>query len=178
MPILNIPDQARTISDIETIKTYLAERGIWLDRWQAQSEFAPDADQATILAAYAHVLYPFMQKHGYKTADVINIHSETPNYEAIRAKFLSEHVHTEDEVRFFVEGQGLFWFNLENQEPVFNVLCQAGDLISVPVGKKHWFDAGASNPKVKAIRMFEDTSGWTPHYTGADIAQKYANFQP
>src|SRR5690606_39582121 len=55
---------------------------------------------------------------------------------------------------------------------VFNVLCQKGDLISVPAGSRHWFDAGESDPFVKAIRIFIDTSGWVPHYTGSDIDRK------
>ncbi|MCS6822150.1 MAG: cupin domain-containing protein [Microscillaceae bacterium] len=172
MAVLNIPDQNVQITDFQEIKAFLSERGILLEKWEASVPFASDADQETILQAYAHVLYPYMEKNGYKTADVININANTPNYEAIRNKFLSEHRHTEDEVRFFVEGQGYFWFNLEGS-PVFNVLCQAGDLISVPANTKHWFDAGKENPHVKAIRIFSDTSGWVPHYTESGIDAKY-----
>ncbi|MFN6015358.1 MAG: cupin domain-containing protein, partial [Flavobacteriales bacterium] len=92
-----------------------------------------------------------------------------------RAKFLAEHTHSEDEIRFFVDGRGLFWFNLEN-EPVFNLLCEKGDLISVPEGTKHWFDAGESDPFVKAIRIFIDMSGWVPHYTGSALEKRFADF--
>ena len=53
------------------------------------------------------------------------------------------------------------------------MLCQKGDLISVPAGTKHWFDAGVDNPFVKAIRIFIDQSGWTPEYTGSGIEKKY-----
>jgi len=108
---------------------------------------------------------------------VININASTPNYEAVRAKFLAEHTHSEDEIRFFVDGKGLFWFNLENGEPVFNLLCERGDLISVPEGTKHWFDAGAENPFVKAIRIFIDMSGWVPHYTESGVDKKYETFK-
>jgi 1,2-dihydroxy-3-keto-5-methylthiopentene dioxygenase len=116
-----------------------------------------------------------MQQGGYPTADVISINKLTENYEAIRAKFLAEHTHSEDEIRFFVDGQGLFWFNLEN-EPVFNLLCQKGDLISVPAGTKHWFDAGENDPFVKAIRIFIDMSGWVPNYTGAETEKRFSGF--
>jgi 1,2-dihydroxy-3-keto-5-methylthiopentene dioxygenase len=177
MAQLNIPDQAYSTRDIATIRTFLNQRGVWFDQWQASVDFAPDADQDTVLAAYADVLQPFMAAHQYRVADVININAATPNYEAIRAKFLSEHTHTEDEVRFFVDGKGLFWFHLSDEEPIFNLLCEAGDLISVPAHTRHWFDAGAENPHVKAIRIFIDTSGWVPHYTGSDISQKYSQAQ-
>ena len=174
MAVLNIPDQAISNSNPAEIRAFLSERGIWFTQWEASEPLAIDADQDTVLRAYAHVLEPFMQQNGYQTADVININAGTPNYEAVRNKFLSEHQHTEDEVRFFVFGQGAFWFNLDNgKDPIFNVLCQAGDLISVPANTRHWFDAGKENPSVKAIRMFIDQSGWVPHYTASGIDKNY-----
>lgn len=173
MAILNIPDRKISISEPHEIRNFLNERGVFFDQWQAQVVFEDTASQEEILEAYAHELKPYMQANGYQTADVISINKLTPNYPEIRAKFLSEHTHSEDEVRFFVDGQGYFWFNLENEEPVFNVLCQAGDLISVPAGTKHWFDAGEFNPFVKAIRIFIDPSGWVPEYTHSKIEQRF-----
>lgn len=172
MAILSVPDQNLEITDVQAIKKYLNDKGIFFAQWQANVVFEDKANQEEILEAYAHELKPYMHKNGYKTADVISINHLTENYEAIRAKFLAEHTHSEDEVRFFVDGRGLFWFNLAN-EPVFNVLCEAGDLISVPTGTKHWFDAGEKNPFVKTIRIFTDTSGWTPHYTASEIEKNY-----
>lgn len=172
MAVINIPDENVQITDVAQIKTYLNERGVWFDQWAANAPLAVDADQETVLAAYADVLYPYMQKNGYKTVDVININANTPNYEAVRNKFLSEHQHTEDEVRFFVDGKGFFWFNLDNN-PIFNVMCEAGDLISVPANTKHWFDAGKENPSVKAIRVFIDQTGWVPHYTESGVDKSY-----
>ncbi len=174
MAVLNIPDQNISIYDSEEIKKFLEARGVFFDQWEAQVSFRDDADQETVLHAYAHTLKPYMDSNGYQTADVININATTPNYGAVRNKFLSEHTHTEDEVRFFVDGKGYFWFNLDNgQDPVFNVLCEAGDLISVPANTKHWFDAGKENPHVKAIRIFIDQSGWVPHYTESGVDESY-----
>jgi 1,2-dihydroxy-3-keto-5-methylthiopentene dioxygenase len=173
MAVLFIPDRGVSINNPDEIRSFLKERGIFFDQWKAQVVFEDTATQDEILAAYAHKLKPYMEANGYKVADVISINKLTPNYPEIRAKFLSEHTHSEDEVRFFVDGQGYFWFNLENGEPVFNVLCQSGDLISVPAGTKHWFDAGKENPFVKAIRIFIDPSGWIPEYTNSKIEQRY-----
>ncbi len=174
MAVLNIPDQQKSTRNVGEIRSFLNTRGIWFDQWEAKEQLTETADQETVLAAYAHVLQPFMQQNNYHVADVININSQTPNYEAVRNKFLSEHRHTEDEVRFFVDGQGYFWFNLDNGvDPVFNVLCEAGDLISVPANTRHWFDAGKTNPSVKAIRVFIDQSGWVPHYTESGVDKTY-----
>lgn len=175
MAILSIPDEHLTITNVSEIKQFLNDRGVFFDQWSCDVIFEDTATQEEILAAYEKDLKPFMQQGGYLTADVISINKLTENYEAIRAKFLAEHTHSEDEIRFFVDGQGLFWFNLEDGK-IFNLLCQKGDLISVPAGTKHWFDAGETNPFVKAIRIFIDMSGWVPEYTGSAIEQNYKNF--
>lgn len=167
------PDSQETLQDPQAIKDFLSAKGIFFDQWAAPAQLSQTASQEEVLAAYADQLNPYMETHSYQTADVVNLHAGIENYPAIRAKFLSEHTHTEDEVRFFVDGQGLFWFNLEGEE-VFSVLCCKGDLLSVPKGTKHWFDAGLT-PDVKAIRIFSDTSGWTPEYTGSDITERYSH---
>ncbi|NRB49583.1 MAG: cupin domain-containing protein [Saprospiraceae bacterium] len=172
MAILHVPDRDQKLTEPAAIKSFLAERGVWFDQWEAGATLAEDADQETVLQAYEHVLKPYMNANGYQTADVISVHPNLPNLDVLKNKFLTEHTHSEDEVRFFVDGEGLFWFNLENGEPVFCVICQKGDLISVPANTKHWFDFG---PKlsVKAIRVFIDQSGWVPHYTDSGVDQSY-----
>jgi|APTNR8051073442_1049403.scaffolds.fasta_scaffold09370_2 1,2-dihydroxy-3-keto-5-methylthiopentene dioxygenase len=172
MAILTIPDKQQVLDQPEDIRAYLNARGVIYEQWQAAIPLADDASQEDVLAAYAHQLEPYMSANGYRTADVIQVNPDTPNIEALRAKFLSEHTHTEDEVRFFVAGEGMFWFNMGEGEDVFCVTCQAGDLISVPANTRHWFDMGPKR-QVKAIRMFIDMSGWTPHYTGSGVDGRY-----
>ena len=176
MAILSIPEKNIEIRDPEAIRSFFNERGVFFDQWTCDVVFDDRATQEEILEAYSKDLKPFMEQGGYLTADVISINKLTENYDAIRAKFLAEHTHSEDEIRFFVDGQGLFWFNLEN-EPVFNLLCQKGDLISVPAGTKHWFDAGEKEPFVKAIRIFIDMSCWVPHYTGSETEKRFGEFK-
>ena len=57
---------------------------------------------------------------------------------------------------------------------MFAIEVEAGDLIRVPKGTHHWFDLCVDR-RIRAIRLFQDMSGWTPHYTqsGAD-----SKFQP
>ena len=177
MAVLSVPEKEISIKNPEEVRSFLNARGVFFDQWEAAVKFEDSATPEEILAAYAKDLNPFMEQGGYKTADVITINKLTENYEASRAKFLAEHTHSEDEIRFFVDGEGLFWFHLEG-EPVFNLLCEKGDLISVPAGVKHWFDAGETNPFVKAIRIFIDMSGWVPHYTDSKIETAFYDFKP
>ncbi|MBY0449653.1 MAG: cupin [Cyanobacteria bacterium] len=178
MAILSVPDSGVTLTEPASIQAFLAERGILFLQWPVSPELfqgetvESPLSETEILYLFQAQLTPYMQAHGYQTADVITVNPETPNLEALREKFLKEHTHSEDEVRFFVDGVGDFWFHLENE--VFCVRCQQGDLISVPAGVKHWFEMGV-HPFVKTIRIFTDASGWTPHYTGSDIASRYAD---
>lgn len=176
MAILSIPEKNIELRNPSEIRQFFEDRHIFFDQWTCEVIFDDTATQNQILDAYQKDLKPFMDRGGYQTADVISINKLTENYDGIRAKFLAEHTHSEDEIRFFVDGQGLFWFHLEG-EPIFNLLCQKGDLISVPAGTKHWFDAGATEPFVKAIRIFIDMSGWVPHYTDSKIETTFSEFQ-
>ena len=171
MAVLNIPSKNEKIAEPKLIKTFLNDRGIIFEQWTASIILNDSDSQEAILKAYSHELKPYMLKHGYINADVINVNENTANIESIRAKFLSEHTHVEDEIRFFVDGEGLFFFHLNNHE-VFSLLCQKGDFISVPSGVKHWFDLA---PKyfVKAIRIFKTHEGWVANYTGSEIAKEY-----
>lgn len=167
-----VPDENQRFETFGEVRDYLKERGIVHDQWSVIPSTTDAADQQTILDAYADVLEPFMAAGGYATADVISVGPATDGLAGLRAKFLAEHTHAEDEVRFFVDGRGLFWFNPGNENPVFALLCQAGDLISVPAGTRHWFDLG-EDPSVKAIRIFTDSAGWVAQYTGSGVEQRY-----
>ena len=173
MATVRIPDTNITLNDKMEIRKFLDERGIFYERWETEVSLSWDASQDQVLSAFAHRLKPFMEKGGYKTADVISVDTQTPNLDAVRDKFIREHTHSEDEVRLFVEGEGVFWFHREDKkDEVFSALCEKGDLISVPANHKHWFDLG-KNPKVRAIRVFTDEAGWVPHYTNSGIDQRY-----
>lgn len=162
----------KEISNPVEIKSFMNERGIIFEQWKASMPLQDTDSQETILKAYEHELKPYMEKHGYQSADVINVHKDTPNIEAIRNKFLSEHTHSEDEVRFFVDGEGYFFFHLPESKEVFKLLCEKGDFISVPKGYTHWFDL-APRYFVKAIRVFQTQEGWVANYTNSGKEQKY-----
>ncbi len=144
----------------------LAPIGVRFERWDFPMTLSPDDDADTILAAFRPHLDTLMAGRA-GTADVMKLNGAGPAYPAIRRKFIDEHTHTEDEVRFFVHGSGNFILHVDGK--VYDAHCSAGDLISVPTGVKHWFDAG-ENPFFTVLRVFTDTTGWTPHYTGEKIS--------
>ncbi|MCR0984001.1 1,2-dihydroxy-3-keto-5-methylthiopentene dioxygenase [Roseomonas populi] len=155
--------------DAAEIASTLSAIGVRFERWPV-ADLPEGADPETVLAAYRPRLDAFMGETGAGTADVIRLTADNPQIDAIRQKFLSEHLHTEDEVRFFHEGAGNFILHVGGK--VYDAHCTKGDLISVPANTHHWFDAG-TRPNVTALRVFTDTTGWTPHYTGTDMSERF-----
>lgn len=162
------------VSPVETddpseIAARLSAIGIRFEQWPSR-RLAGDADSQAVLAAFAPEIDRLKAEGGYRSVDVIRMIPDHPEREALRSKFLSEHRHAEDEVRFFVEGEGLF--TLRDDDQVHSVLCRAGDLIGVPAGTRHWFDMGPQ-PHFTAIRLFVDPAGWVAAFTGDPIADRF-----
>jgi 1,2-dihydroxy-3-keto-5-methylthiopentene dioxygenase len=148
----------------------LAQRGIGFERWPAQAALPEAATTEQILAAYATEIARVQALGRYPTVDAIRMTPEHPDRQALRQKFLAEHTHSEDEVRFFVEGRGLFCLHIGDE--VLQVLCETNDWISVPAGTQHWFDMGSA-PQFCAIRFFDNPAGWVAQFTGDPIAEQF-----
>lgn len=168
------PAQAKQVlEDGHAIKEVLESRGIRFERWPTRP-LQPDASPDAILALYAEEITRLQQESGFQSADVISLSADHPQKDALRQKFLDEHRHSEDEVRFFVRGQGLFYLHLGDE--VLAVMCRENDLISVPNDTPHWFDMGPE-PEFTAIRLFTNTEGWVANFTGDDIASRTPRYE-
>lgn len=163
----------RTVSGFEAIAAELATIGVQFERWQADRPLAPDAGQDEVLAAYRQAVDELNQKYGFQSIDVVSLQPDHPESAAFRQKFLAEHTHADFEVRFFVGGRGLFYLHVGDK--VYLVLCEQGDLISVPSNTTHWFDMG-EHPDFKCIRFFTTPNGWEGQFTGNDIASRFPSF--
>ncbi len=169
MAVLRFPDQNRTIENEAEIRAELATAGIDYERWSLDRVPAGcSAEQ--VLAAYAAEIDAMKRRGGYVTADVIDVTPETPNLDAMLARFDKEHTHSEDEVRFILAGRGIFFLVLD--KGVAAVEVHPGDMLRVPRDTRHWFTLCADR-RIRAIRWFQDTTGWTPHYTGSGVDQVY-----
>ena len=171
MATLRIPDENRTITAPEEVRAYLAGIGIDYERWEPAHEVAAGAPAEEILAAYAPEIERLKKQGGFVTADVIDVHAQTPGLEAMLNKFNSEHWHDEDEVRFIIEGRGLFHIHPQ-ESAVVAIEVEAGDLIRVPRGTWHWFDL-CPDRRIRAIRLFQNPAGWTPNYTASGVDKNY-----
>ncbi|MFO7602651.1 MAG: cupin [Gammaproteobacteria bacterium] len=171
------PDSAEGPPEVVTehaaIATALEKIGVQFEQWQTEQPLATDADQASVMAAYQESIDRLNAQYGFQSVDVVALRPDHPDRAAFRQKFLAEHTHADFEVRFFVDGSGLFYLHVGDK--VYLVRCEKGDLISVPANTTHWFDMGA-NPDFKCIRLFTTEEGWVGAFTGSDIASRFPDF--
>jgi 1,2-dihydroxy-3-keto-5-methylthiopentene dioxygenase len=150
---------------------FLAAHGIDYERWAPSHPIGANAPAPEVLAAYGAEIERLKARGGYVTADVIDVKPDTPGLDAMLARFSREHWHDEDEVRFILEGAGVFHVH-PRTGPVFAIEVRAGDLIRVPRGTWHSFDLCADR-RIRAIRLFQDAAGWTPQYTESGVDRGY-----
>ncbi|WP_426702735.1 1,2-dihydroxy-3-keto-5-methylthiopentene dioxygenase [Rhodanobacter sp. Col0626] len=161
--------------DHAAIARELGRVGVRFEQWEATQPIVPGASQEEVIAAYRGDIDRLMDEKGYQAVDVISLVPDHPDRATLRQKFLSEHTHSEDEVRFFVAGSGQFTLHIDGK--VYDILCEQGDLIGVPDGTRHWFDMSES-PYFVAIRLFTNKDGWVANFTGDDIAGQFPRMQP
>lgn len=164
-----------TMTDHAAISRELGKVGVRFERWAAAQPVRPGDSSEAVIAAYQRDIDRLMVEEGYQAVDVISLNPDHPDRAVLRQKFLNEHTHSEDEVRFFVAGRGLFTLHIGDK--VYEVLCEQGDLIGVPDSTRHWFDMSES-PYFVAIRLFTNKEGWVANFTGEDIAEKFPRLEP
>jgi len=160
---------------LDEIEAELQQIGVRFEQWQAGKPVTAGDAPDVVLDAYRTDIDRIVAEKGFRTVDVVSIAPDNPNREEMRRKFLDEHFHKEDEVRFFVDGSGLF--TLHVGERVYEIRCEKGDLIGVPDSTLHWFDMGPE-PRFVAIRFFTEPDGWVGHFTGSGLSQKFPRYEP
>jgi 1,2-dihydroxy-3-keto-5-methylthiopentene dioxygenase len=159
--------------DHEVISRQLAAIGVRFERWSANQPLSATANQEEVLAAYRDDVARLTAEYGFQSVDVVSLTPDHPQREVMRQKFLAEHRHADFEVRFFVAGKGLFYLHVDDK--IYHVLCEAGDLISVPANTPHWFDMGCA-PDFKCIRFFVIPDGWVATFTGSELHHQFSDF--
>lgn len=170
------PDQVRlSTTDAEAITRELKDLGVRFERWDVVENLPLEVTSDEVLEAYRPQVDKVIAEEGYRLVDAVRMTpSPDPSWTAeaaqARQTFLAEHTHDDDEGRFFVRGSGVFYLHIGAQ-----VLCEAGDLLSVPAKTTHWFDMG-TRPDYVSVRFFHDDGGWVGNFTGSPIAAAFPDF--
>ena len=163
-------------TDLEEIAGWLAPLGVGLKHWPVNAEAvgallakpALDADEKeTVLQGHDHYFGQLREEAGYQTRDLIVLNPDLPGLDGMLARFDKIHTHDDDEVRYIVDGEGMFGFVLPDGAQV-RITVQPGEYINVPADTEHWFELTAAK-RIKAVRYFTTTEGWTPRYTETPV---------
>lgn len=163
------------LSELDPIQGALAPISVSVRRWPTAASAADLLAQPTlsdeakerVLVAHDHYFAELRDQAGYQSRDLIVLHPGVPNLDAMLAKFTPAHTHDDDEVRYIVDGEGVFGFTLPDGSQA-ELLVQAGEYINVPANAEHWFHL-TDRKRIKAVRYFSGTDGWVPRYTGTEI---------
>jgi len=170
MAIVTIEDTGHTLTGDAEISAFLQTHNVDFERWSmapaivdlASQPTLDDTQKAQVIEGFRQKLDQLAESHGYIQADMVVLNPDTPGLDVALAKFDKEHYHTDDEVRFIVDGSGVFGFVGKNEQR-FLVEVHAGEFISVPANMWHWFYL-CDDKRIKALRLFQDMTGWVPHY--------------
>jgi 1,2-dihydroxy-3-keto-5-methylthiopentene dioxygenase len=157
----------------EEIAAALQRIGVRFERWNAVRSLPKDAHDDDVLEFYRPDIERLQRENAYQSVDIVRCLPDNPQTTQLRAKFLNEHTHDDDEVRFFVEGAAMFYLRIDGK--VYMTRCERNDLIGVPAGTRHWFDMGPI-PYFTAIRLFITPEGWVARFTGDPIAARFPTF--
>ncbi|MBI3591238.1 MAG: cupin domain-containing protein [Candidatus Melainabacteria bacterium] len=156
---MKIKAKDKTITDKQEIKVFLEKYGLYAEFWQPETT---DKSTSEPLIRYKNQIEKLKKKFGYSSADVCAMSHETANLDKMLNAFVKEHHHTDDEVRFTVEGEGIFGVN-PLTDPLFEVYVQPGDLLVVPANTRHWFNL-TDKKNICCIRIFKENPKWEAVY--------------
>ncbi len=153
----------------DEVKEFLTKNGIDYEHWEVpqealvytKKETLSDKEKEELLQTVNHRFLELQKKFGYQTRDLVVLHPNVPNIDEMLAKFDKVHYHTDEEVRYILDGSGYFGFIGKNEK--FLVHVTESDFISVPRNTNHWFYLD-DRKRIKAVRYFTDTAGWVPNY--------------
>ena len=133
-----------------------------LSREELEHEGVLNKNLSTQPQTYQPTMDWLKNKNGYIEQDMVELSPSMPNLHEICNKFLDEHRHEEDEVRFVLTGEGIFDIRSQKDQWM-RVHVEEGDLIVVPARRYHRFTLTPTQ-MIRCVRLFKDKSGWVPVY--------------
>jgi 1,2-dihydroxy-3-keto-5-methylthiopentene dioxygenase len=181
LAILQLEDGTQ-YAQLDDIARELAPLNVQLNRWSVGDEpeirrllardTLSDAEKEQVLQALDGYFEELQRTAGYQSRDLIVLHPQVPNLDALLAKFNRCHYHTDAEVRYIIDGEGVFGFVRPDGSQV-ELTVQPEEYINVPANTEHWFYLTPAR-RIKAVRYFTSTEGWTPEYTDTEIRTRPA----
>lgn len=156
---MQVKIKTKEIIDKKETKKFLQKYRIYTEYWEPE---VTDNLVLDPLVKYKNQIEKLQKRFGYIASDSCTLDKNTPNLDRILSPFKKEHHHTDDEVRFIVEGEGIFGIN-PLTDPPFEIYVAKGDLLIIPAITRHWFKL-TEKKNVCCIRIFKDNPKWEAVY--------------
>lgn len=166
-----------SVRDTGKVASILAPLGVRLEFWPPDRDGGvgalldlpalSDPEKETVLLRHDAYFETLRSSDGYQSRDLIVLNPRTPGLEELLSAFLRIHTHDDDEVRYIVDGEGVFGFVLPDATQA-ELLVSTGDFVKIPKNTEHWFRLTPEN-RIKAVRYFTSKAGWVPVYTGTPL---------
>lgn len=166
----DVPD--KVLSHGDDISATLAVVGVAFERWPVVTPVQPGSSRAQVLDALGPQLDELMSARGFAAFELLSLDTAQSYQEQAPAAALQEQRNVEPEAHWFVAGRGLL--NLHVGDYVYAVLCEKGDLISLPAGTRHWLDTG-DFPRLAALCLRKGAVGVCA--TDDDIASRFPRLE-
>ncbi len=167
---MKIKTQLKMITDRNEAKKFLEKYGLYAEFWLPENVNGSIEDP---LLRYKNQVEAIKKKFSYASADCCSMNISIPNLDKMLEPFKKEHHHSDDEVRFTVEGEGIFGVN-PLTEPPFEIYVSSGDLLVVPANTRHWFEL-TEKKSICCLRIFKENPRWEAIYEMPSAVSTHSN---
>ncbi len=167
MAYIYFPQSDTAISNFNEVDDFFQGAGIIYEQWDItripqelrDNYLLTDEQKQVIIEAYTEEIDNLHRQYGYRSQDLVVLSEHTPNIELLLTTFKREHHHVDDEVRFTVDGSGVFTV-VGDDQTLIQIVVTPGDLLIVPAKVRHYFELEKTAGKIKCIRIFKSPAGW------------------
>ncbi|MFT7518020.1 MAG: 1,2-dihydroxy-3-keto-5-methylthiopentene dioxygenase [Kiritimatiellia bacterium] len=170
-------EDGSVVTDFDTVAATLRTIGYNLQTWSVgddealaallQKDALSTEEKEQVLDTLDHYFQTLKTDKGYAARDLVVLHPAIPGLDEKLKTFATPHTHTDDEVRYVIDGDGVFGLVLSDGEQA-EIMVERQEYLSVPANAEHWFRLSSSK-RIKCIRYFAENPVWQADFTETKI---------
>ena len=122
----NLQKPYKVSDDVSLLSEELAEVGVCFEQWPVMAHLpGTEILENDVFNIYRNEITRVKHSFGYSQVDLATMKPQDAFAVSVRGRYLSEHTHEEDEVRFFLAGKILVYLNINHNIHILE--CTRGD---------------------------------------------------
>ncbi|MGB8689532.1 MAG: cupin domain-containing protein [Microcoleus sp.] len=117
-------------------------------------------DEKEELLQYIDDYFIHLKEKGYLRRDLVVLHPDLPNLSNLLKEYGACHTHTDETIRYVIEGESSVGFLLSDGKQA-RLQLYPGESITIPTNVEHWFHPTVS-PRLKLVRYFNKNDNGVP----------------